>query len=75
MLAWVLNAPLLFDSSIFLIFKVFYIIRLLKFAIFLKHFPSFNSLNMLLLKPFDLVNTIPLTRTKALVNNLLISKF
>ena len=29
----------------------------------------------LIIKPFDLLNTIPLTKTKALLNNLLISKF
>ena len=28
-----------------------------------------------IIKPFDLLNTIPLTRTIALVNNLLMSKF
>ena len=29
----------------------------------------------LIIKPFDLLNNIPLTRTKALVNNLLMNKF
>ena len=33
------------------------------------------SIKHLIIKPFDLLNTIPLTRTKAFVNNLLMSKF
>ena len=75
MLAWVLNTPMLFeDSSNVLFFKVFYILRPLKYLISLKYFTSFNSSNMILniyhFKPFDLLNTIPLTRTITVVNNL-----
>ena len=33
-----------------------------------------QTCNGTFMKPFDLINTIPLTRTKTLVNNLLMSK-
>ena len=63
----------------FCFFKVFYTVKILKYVTFLKHFTSFNSSNILLkqliIKPFELLNIIPLTRTKTLVNNLLKSKF
>ena len=79
MLAWVLNTPLLFEDSLNIyFFKVFYIIRFLKSAISLKYFTSFDSSNIIkhrIIKPFDLLNTIPLTRTKTLVNNLLMRNF
>ena len=59
--------------------KVFYIVRLLRSVTSLKYFTSFNSSNILLkhliIKPFGLFNTIPLSGTKPLVNNLLMSKF
>ena len=57
-------------------FKAFYIIRLLKSIVSLKHFISFSSSNMFLniYQTFDLLITIPLTRTKTLINNLLMSK-
>ena len=73
MLAWVLNTPL----QLFKLFKVFYIIRLLASVTFLKYFTSFNSSDMLLnimIKPFELLKTILLSRVKTLVNNLLMSK-
>ena len=77
MLVWVLNMSLLFeDSSNVLFFQSIYIVRLLIFVTFLKYFTSFNSSNMLLkylvIKPFNLLNTVPLSRTKPLVSNLLI---
>ena len=59
-------------------FKVFYVIRLLKSVNCLKYFTSFNSSNMLWTfnyKPFDLLNAIPLSRTKTFVSNLLMSSF
>ena len=57
----------------FYFFKVFYMIRSLKSVISLMYFTSLNSLNIkhVIIKPFDLLNTIPLTRTKTLVNDLL----
>ena len=62
--------PLLFeDSSNILFLKVFYIIIPLKSVISLKYFTSFDIKHAI--KPFDLLNTIPLTRAKTLVNNLL----
>ena len=75
MLAWVLNTHLLLpedSSKILFLFKVLYIIRLLKFT-------AFNSSNMLLvkyliIKPFDLLNNIPMTRTETLLNNMLMRK-
>ena len=70
MLAWVLNMPLLFEEfQTFSFFKVVYIITLLKSVISLKCFTSFNSTKMLLniIKPFDLLNTIPFTKAKTLV--------
>ena len=72
MLSWVLNTPLFLKTlQTFYFFTVFYIIRLLKSLIsFTKH-----AIKYLIIKPFDLLNTIPLTRTKALVKNLLMSKF
>ena len=43
-------------------------------CLFLKT-PQKTLLKHLIIKPFDLINTIPLTRTKTLVNNLIMSKF
>ena len=75
MLAWVLNTPLLFEGSLNILFlesiiswnhkilETFYFCKLL--------ITSFNLSNMLL--NIELLNhTFPLTRTKALVNKLLI---
>ena len=53
-------------------------IRLVKFVISLKHFLLLfikHAIKHLITKAFDLINTIPLMRTKALVNILLMSKF
>ena len=66
-------------SHFWRIFKSF-ISWLLKSVISLKYFASYNSSNLLLnplliIEPFDLLNTIPLIRTKTFVNNLLMSKF
>ena len=62
MLAWVLNTPLLYEA-LWTFFKVFYIIKTLQ--IFFKH-------AILILLNFYC--PISLTRTKALVNNLLMGK-
>ena len=57
----------------FYFFITFYIIlRLLKSVISLKYF---LLLIHQIIKLFDLLNSIPLTRTKTFVNNLLMSKF
>ena len=65
MVAWVLNTLLLFEDPL----NVF---------ISLKNFTSFNSSNVLLniesFKPFDLLNSITLTRIKTFVNKLIMSK-
>ena len=54
-------------------------IRLLKSVISLKYFTSFNSskilLNIYIIKPFDLLNTYFIARTKTLVKNLLMNEF
>ena len=68
-----------YASHFWRIFKSF-ISWLLKSVISLKYFASYNSSNLLLnplliIEPFDLLNTIPLIRTKTFVNNLLMSKF
>ena len=71
MFTWVLNTPLLFEKTLqaFYFLKVFYIIW---------YFTSFYSFKQaikhLIIKPLDLLNTIPLTRIKTLVNNLLTSE-
>ena len=59
----------------FYFFKVFCSIRLLKSVISLKYFFQFikHTIKHLIIKPFDLLNTILLTGTKALVNNVLMS--
>ena len=61
MLTWVLNTPLLFEDS-----KVFNIKSLLKSVIYLKYLTSFwflkHAIKHLSIKPFDLINTIPLPK-------------
>ena len=72
MLAWVLNTPLLFEDSLNVL--ILYIIRFLKSVISLEYFTSFNSSNIIL--NIELLNQYySFTRTKTLVNNLLMSKF
>ena len=71
----VLNMPLLLKSlQTFYSFKVSNIINL-EICYFFKLFYFFQFINHaikhLIIKPFDLLNTILLIRTKALVNNLL----
>ena len=79
--AWVLNTPLPFeDSSNFLFLEIIlhyyktleicYFFNVLYFFSFIKH-----AIKHFIIKPFDLLNIIPLSRTKTLVNNLLMSKF
>ena len=80
MLACVPNTPLLLEDSLNVLFLLsIYIIRFLKSVISLNYLTSFNSSNILsnieLLKPFDLPNSIPLTETKTLANDPLMSKF
>ena len=80
MLAWVLNTPLLFEDSSNVLFlysilhyktlEICYFFKVLYFFQFIKH-----AIKRLIIKPFDLLNTIPLIRTTTLVNNLLMSKF
>ena len=58
--------------------KIFHIIRLLKSAI-LKYFTTFkfikHPIRNSIIKPFDLLNTIPLTRIKKVFYSLLMRKF
>ena len=71
MFTWVLNTPLLFEKTLqtFYFLKVFYIIW------YFTSFYSFkHAIKRLIIKPLDLLNTIPLTRIKTLVNNLLTSE-
>ena len=67
MLAWVLNTLVLSgDSSKVLHYKtleIYYFLKVLYFFSFIK--PSVKHLTI---KSFDLLNSIPLSRTKALVN-------
>ena len=46
-------------------FEICHFFEVLYFFLFIKH-----AIKYLFIKPFDLLNTIPLSRTKALVNNL-----
>ena len=71
MFTWVLNTPLLFEKTLqtFYFLKVFYIIW------YFTSFYSFkHAIKHLIIKPLDLLNTIPLTRIKTLVTNLLTSE-
>ena len=50
--------------------KICYFFKVLYFFSFIQ-----RAIKHLITTPFDLLNTIPLSRTKTLVNNLLMSKF
>ena len=71
MFGWVLNTPLLFEgssnesSNVLFLYVLHY--KTLEICYFFKV--------LLSILPFDLSNIIPLTRTKTLVSNLLMSKF
>ena len=71
MFTWVLNTPLLFEKTLqtFYFLKVFYIIWYFTYFYSFKH-----AIKHLIIKPLDLLNTIPLSRIKTLVNNLLTSE-
>ena len=79
--AWVLNTPLPFeDSSNFLFLEIIlHYYKTLEICYFFnaRYFFSFikHAIKHFIIKPFDLLNIIPLSRTKTLVNNLLMSKF
>ena len=72
MLSWVLNTFLLFEDflNVFLFWSILhyktleicYFFKLLYFFQFIKH--AIKHLTDLIIKPFDLLNTIPWTRTK-----------
>ena len=63
MLAWVLNTSLLlFEDSLFAI--------LLYETPEICYFYFKHAIKHLIIKPFDLLNTVPFSRTKTFVNNL-----
>ena len=79
MLAWLLNTHLLFEDTLnFLFLKRILHCKALEIC----YFFEVTSLLLLihqtcykkpLIKPFDLLNTFPLTKTKTVANNLLMS--
>ena len=76
MLTWVLNTPLLLleNSSNLLFFSSSLLFKTLQTFISLKYFKNFkfikHAVKHLILNYLNLLNTIPLTRRKALINNL-----
>ena len=72
MLAWVLNTPLLFEDFLNVLFRILHY-KTFEICYFFKVLYIKHAIKRLIIKPFDLLNTIPLARTKTLVNNLLMN--
>ena len=79
-LFYIIYYIILYYNIIFtILYDILHYIFTLEICYFFKvlYFSSFskNAIKHCIIKPFDVLNTISLTRTKTLVNNLFVSKF